>query len=329
MKILPFLKNMELDIKAPKIPWLLSLRTEAPWRDRRFVIMIPYLWLLFFFLVPFLLIFKISFSVSTLSIPPYEPILKWLEGIVQINLNFGNYLRVVEDPFYATGFLTSFVIAFISTFCCLILGYMVAYGVSRSPRQWRSILLLMVVLPFLTSFLVRIYAWIGILSKDGFLNQFLLFLGVIDHPYQFLYNDISVTIGIVYCYLPFMILPIYAVLDKLDFTLLEAAYDLGTRPWKAFWKITLPLSMPGIVSGCILVFIPALGEFVIPEILGAPDNLMMGRIIWIEFFNNRDWPVASMVAVVMLILFVVPIMVLQRQPQHLEGKNGNRKGGEL
>lgn len=325
MKIPLLLKNEELLKFTPRF-WRKSFSLNFSLRDRRVVIAIPFLWLVVFFLLPFLLVFKISLSTPILAVPPYEPIVEWLEGVLRINLNVGNYLRMIEDPFYASGFVTSFMIAFTATFWCLLLGYFIAYAISKAPRPWQPILLLMVILPFLTSFLVRVYAWIGILSNDGFLNKLLLFLGIIDHPRQFLYNDVAVTIGIVYCYLPFMILPIYAVLDKIDPSYIEAAHDLGARPWKTFWRITIPLSMPGILSGCALVFIPAMGEFVIPEILGAPDNLMIGRIIWIEFFNNRDWPIASAVAVVMLLLFVVPIMVSQRRPGSPNGKVDKGRG---
>ncbi|MBX3486533.1 MAG: ABC transporter permease subunit [Candidatus Paracaedibacteraceae bacterium] len=283
-------------------------------RDRRLVLGVPYLWLLVFFLVPFFLVFKISLSESVLAIPPYLPIFDWTkEGFLNVHLNVGNYIRMVTDPFYLTGLLTSITIALGATIICLIVGYVIAYSISRVPDRWRTVLLLLVILPFWTSFLVRVYAWMGILAKDGLLNQLMLYLGLITEPQQFLYNNFSVMVGIVYCYLPFMILPIYSVLEKIDESYLEAAYDLGCTPWRAFWRVTVPLSMPGVLSGVALVFIPALGEFVIPELLGAPDNLMIGRIIWIEFFNNRDWPVASTVAVVMLLMFVVPIMVMQRR----------------
>ncbi len=283
-------------------------------RDRRLVLGVPYLWLLVFFLVPFFLVFKISLSESVLAIPPYLPIFDWTkEGFLNVHLNVGNYIRMVTDPFYLTGLLTSITIALGATIICLIVGYVIAYSISRVPDRWRTVLLLLVILPFWTSFLVRVYAWMGILAKDGLLNQLMLYLGLITEPQQFLYNNFSVMVGIVYCYLPFMILPIYSVLEKIDESYLEAAYDLGCTPWRAFWRVTVPLSMPGVLSGIALVFIPALGEFVIPELLGAPDNLMIGRIIWIEFFNNRDWPVASTVAVVMLLMFVVPIMVMQRR----------------
>ena len=283
-------------------------------QDRRLVLGMPYLWLILFFLAPFLLVFKISLSESIISVPPYMSILEWTaDGFLNIHLNIGNYLRMVLDPFYVAGLMTSIAIASGATLCCLIFGYIIAYSIARAPDRWRTILLLLVILPFWTSFLVRVYAWIGILSKDGLLNQLLLYLGIIAEPHQFLYNNFSVMIGIVYCYLPFMILPIYSVLEKIDESYLEAASDLGCTPWTAFWRVTVPLSMPGVLSGVALVFIPALGEFVIPELLGAPDNLMIGRIIWIEFFNNRDWPVASTVAVVMLTMFVVPIMLMQRR----------------
>lgn len=291
-----------------------KLKGKRIWRDQRLVTNIPYLWLIVFFLIPFLLVFKLSLSESALAVPPYLPIFDWTtDHFLNIHLNIGNYVRLILDPFYGSGLLTSIYIAFIATVCCLVLGYTIAYGIVRTPPQWRFIFLLLVILPFWTSFLVRVYAWMGILSKDGLLNQALLYLGLIIEPKQFLYNNFSVTIGIVYCYLPFMILPIYSVLEKIDDVYLEAASDLGCSPWTAFWRVTFPLSMPGVLSGIALVFIPALGEFVIPELLGAPDNLMIGRIIWIEFFNNRDWPIASTVAVVMLIMFVVPIMLMQRR----------------
>lgn len=296
-----------------KLP-LRKTKSKPVWRNRYVVAMIPYSWLILFSLIPFLFVLKVSFSQTILAIPPYQPLLTLAnEGILTLNLNLGNYSRMITDSFYASGFIASVMIALVSTIFCLIFGYLIAYGITRASPKWRMILLLLIILPFWTSFLVRIYAWIGILSKDGLLNNLLLYLGLISEPQQFLYNNFAVTIGIVYCYLPFMVLPIYSTLEKLDDVYIEAAYDLGCRPWQAFWRITVPLSRAGILSGCALVFIPALGEFVIPELLGAPDNLMIGRIIWLEFFNNRDWPIASTVAVVMLILFVVPIMVMQRR----------------
>ncbi|MBW8309981.1 MAG: ABC transporter permease subunit [Candidatus Paracaedibacteraceae bacterium] len=297
-----------------------SSRRRSVLRDRQFVTSVPYLWLILFFLIPFLLVFKISLSESVLAVPPYLPIFEWAhDGFLNIHLNIGNYLRLFLDPFYASGLMTSLIIAFAATLVCLVVGYTIAYSIIRVPQHWRFIFLLLIILPFWTSFLVRVYGWMGILSKDGLLNQLLLFLGFIQEPKQFLYNNFSVIVGIVYCYLPFMILPIYSVLEKIDEVYLEAAYDLGCSPWKAFWRVTFPLSLPGVLSGVALVFIPALGEFVIPELLGAPDNLMIGRIIWIEFFNNRDWPIASTVAVVMLLMFIVPIMILQRRQLRKQG----------
>lgn len=284
------------------------------WRDRRFVTLIPYAWLIFFFFIPFLLIVKISLTKPILAVPPFQQIVSWSEqGILQIQLNVGNYAHMITDSFYGSGFLTSVFIAMISTFFCLIIGYVIAFNITRASKEWRPILILLVVLPFWTSFLIRVYAWMGILSKDGLINHFLLYLGIINEPLALLYNNVAVIIGVAYCYLPFMILPIYSVLDKIDPVYIEASYDLGCRPWQSFWRIIFPLSMPGVLSGCTLVFIPALGEYVIPELLGAPDNLMIGRIIWLEFFNNRDWPIACTVAVVMLLLFVVPIMIAQRR----------------
>lgn len=283
------------------------------WSDRRIVTYIPYGWLLLFFLIPFLLVFKISLSEPVLAIPPFENLIQWIDTHhLSIRINLNNFLGMIIDPFYAQGFAASIYIASLSTAFCLCIGYVIAYNMTQAPKHWQPILVLLVVLPFCTSFLVRVYAWMGILNKDGLLNDLLLYLNLIDIPQSFLYNNTAVVIGIAYCYLPFMILPIYSVLDKIDVSYLEAASDLGCKPWRVFWRITFPLSLPGVYSGCILVFVPALGEYVIPELLGAPDNLMIGRIIWLEFFNNRDWPIASAVAVAMLILFIVPIMILQR-----------------
>lgn len=292
------------------------------WRDRRLVTFIPYAWLVVFFLIPFVLIAKISLAKPILAVPPFQDIMQWTEnGVLHLQLNIGNYLRLITDSFYASGFLTSVIIALIGTFFCLIIGYIIAYSITKASQQWRPILVLLVVLPFWTSFLIRVYAWMGILSKDGLINQLLQYLGIINEPIALLYNNFAVIIGVAYCYLPFMILPIYSVLDKIDPVYIEAAHDLGCRPWQAFWRIVFPLSMPGVWSGCALVFIPALGEYVIPELLGAPDNLMIGRIIWLEFFNNRDWPVACTVAVVMLLLIVVPIMLAQRRNDEKKENN--------
>ncbi len=300
------------------------LKRLAP-SGRTLVTSVPYLWLLLFFLIPFVIVLKISFSSAQIAMPPYEPLLHWAsEKVVQVKLNLGNYLFLVEDNLYWRAYLNSIWVAFVSTLLCLLIGYPVAYSMARSAPATRNILLLLVTLPFFTSFLLRVYAWIGILKNNGLLNNLLLWLGVIDQPIQMLQTDFAVYVGIVYSYLPFMILPLYANLEKMDLTLLEAAADLGCKPWQAFYKITLPLSVPGIVAGCLLVFIPAVGEFVIPSLLGDPGMLMIGKVLWTEFFNNRDWPVASAVAIALLLFLVIPIMYLDRA-QNAEAEEGARK----
>lgn len=276
------------------------------------VIAIPFLWLLLFFLLPFAIVLKISFAEYAIAIPPYTDLIEWGEdAIVSIKLNLGNFQFLIEDDLYWSAYLNSARIALISTLWCLLIGYPMAYAIARSSPTNRNILLMLVILPFWTSFLLRVYAWMGILKNNGLINNILMGLGVIDEPIVMMQTDFAVYLGIVYSYLPFMILPLYANLEKLDGTLLEAASDLGCKPFKAFLLITLPLSMPGIIAGCMLVFIPAVGEFVIPSLLGGPDTLMIGRVLWDEFFNNRDWPVASAVAIAMLLFLVVPIMLFQ------------------
>ena len=292
---------------------------------RTAVIAVPYLWLLMFFLVPFVIVLKISFSDAQISMPPYQPLLHWVsEKALQIQLNFGNFAFLVEDNLYWKAYLNSIWVAGISTLLCLLIGYPMAYAIARSQSSTRNILLLLVILPFWTSFLLRVYAWIGILKNNGLINNTLMALGVIDQPIQMLQTDFAVYVGIVYSYLPFMILPLYANLEKMDLTLLEAAADLGYRPWKSFLKITLPLSLPGIIAGCLLVFIPAVGEFVIPALLGDPGMLMIGKVLWTEFFNNRDWPVASAVAIALLLFLVIPIMFFQRA-QDAEAGGGSHR----
>jgi putrescine transport system permease protein len=282
-------------------------------RERRLVIAVPYLWLGFFSLIPFLLIVKISLSQSVLAIPPFQPLFNWsAEQILQMRLNLAAYSTLLTDPFYASAFFGSLKIALIATLSCLLIGYPMAYAIVQSAPHWRPIFLLLIILPFFTSFLVRVYAWIGLLSTEGVINTLLKMLGIIHEPLPLLYNSFAVTIGIVYCYLPFMILPIYSVLDKIDPAYLEAAYDLGCRPWRAFWRITVPLSFRAIIAGSILVFVPAVGEFVIPELLGAPDTIMIGRVLWSEFFNNQNWPLACSLAIVTLAIFVIPFMIFQR-----------------
>ncbi|MCR4269336.1 ABC transporter permease subunit [Nitratireductor sp. ZSWI3] len=283
----------------------------------RLVIAVPYLWLLVFFLAPFLIVFKISLSEPAIAMPPYEPVFDLVDGIAALlgkvgELSFGNYLWLAEDPLYRNAYLSSISIAAVSTAITLAVGYPIAYGMARAPASIRPMLLMLVILPFWTSFLIRVYAWIGILKPEGLLNQFLIFLGLIDQPLVILNTTTAIYIGIVYSYLPFMVLPLYATLEKMDNSLIEAARDLGCPPLAAFWKITFPLSTPGIVAGCMLVFIPAVGEFVIPDLLGGSQTLMIGKTLWSEFFNNRDWPVSSAVAVILLLILIVPIMFFQR-----------------
>jgi putrescine transport system permease protein len=287
---------------------------------RLFLIATPYLWLVALFLVPFLIVFKISLSDYAISIPPYTPTFDigagW-EGIKSFlsALDFENYTFLAEDALYWKAYLSSLQIAAISTFITLLVGYPIAYGMAQASDEWRPTLMMLVILPFWTSFLIRVYSWIGILSNEGFLNQFLLGLGIIDTPLAIMNTNTAVYIGIVYTYLPFMVLPIYSALEKLDGSLIEAAEDLGCSRASAFWLVTIPLSKPGIIAGCFLVFIPALGEFVIPSILGGSQTLMIGKVLWEEFFSNRDWPVASAVAVVLLLLLIIPIILFQRNEQ--------------
>lgn len=283
----------------------------------RAVILVPYLWLLFFFLVPFAIVFKISLSETTIAMPPYLPVFSWADGLSGFiekfrQLSFENYLWLLDDPLYRNAYISSVVIAAVSTFLALLVGYPLAYAMARAPGSLRMLLLMMVILPFWTSFLIRVYAWIGILKPEGLLNQFLMWIGVIDTPLQIMNTHTAIFIGIVYSYLPFMVLPLYATLEKMDFSLIEAAQDLGCTQLAAFWKITFPLSLPGVVAGCLLVFIPAVGEFVIPDLLGGSQTLMIGKTLWTEFFSNRDWPVASAVAVILLLILVLPIMFFQR-----------------
>ena len=283
------------------------------WSGQRLVIAIPYLWLLLFFLIPFLIVLKISFAeFSPLGRPPYEPVFQWLdEGALQIKLLVGSYVYLFNEPLYVSAWIYSVKVAFFSTIFCLALGYPMAYAIARAPPTQRNIFLMLIILPFWTSFLLRVYAWIGLLKTDGVINNVLQFLGVIDEPLAMMNTSFAVYIGIVYSYLPFMILPLYSNLEKHDLTLLEAANDLGAGPIKSFLRITLPLSMPGVIAGSLLVFIPAVGEYVIPSLLGRTDQLMVAKLLSDEFFLNRDWPKASAVAIAMLLLLVVPIMIFQ------------------
>ncbi len=283
---------------------------------KRITILVPYAWLLVLFLLPFLIVLRISISEPVIAMPPYAPQFDlaagwsgFIDTLSQFSLS--NYEWIFSDALYTNAYLSSVRIAAISTFITLLIGFPLAYGMARSPASLRPIFLMLVILPFWTSFLIRVYAWIGILKPEGLLNQFLLNLNIISEPLQILNTDKALFIGIVYSYLPFMVLPIYSTLEKLDYSLVEAAQDLGCTALGAFWKITVRLAMPGIVAGCFLVFIPAIGEFVIPDLLGGTQTLMIGKTLWSEFFNNRDWPVASAVAIILLIILVIPIVLFQ------------------
>ena len=288
--------------------WLI----RRAWRD--FIIGIPYFWLFLFFLIPFFIVLIISGGTAVVGIPP----IAWEDAFPYLTLD--NYRFLAEDDLYWKGYLNSIRIAAISTLLCLLIGYPMALAMARTSGVWRHIILLMVILPFWTSFLLRIYAWMGMLGSKGVVNNALLALGLISEPIRMMNTEFAVFVGIVYSYLPFMVLPLFANLEKLDFTLNEAAMDLGSRPWQVFLDITLPLSLPGIVAGAMLVFIPATGEYVIPTLLGAADNPMIGRVLADEFFLNRDWPVAAAVAVALLLLLVLPIMI----HSHLEQRSAGR-----
>lgn len=286
---------------------------------RWLVVVIPYLWLLLFFAAPFLIILKISLSDTAIAMPPYLPVFEGpgMLGDFVRQLDLENYSFLLEDPLYLQSYLSSLRIAAISTVLLLLIGYPIALAMARAPNSLRPTLVMLVILPFWTSFLIRVYAWIGILKPEGLLTVFLQALGLLgpDEQVQIYRTDIAVFIGIVYSYLPFMVLPLYAALEKMDGTLLEAASDLGCPPWKAFWRITFPLSLPGVVAGSMICFIPITGEFVIPDLLGGAQTLMIGKTLWTEFFGNRDWPLASAVAVLLLLVLVVPIMIFQNQQQ--------------
>ncbi len=283
--------------------------SERLWRLG--VIYLPYLWLVLFFLIPFLVIFKISFADPVIGQPPFTPLFSDSEsGFIHVTLD--NYRFLFQDNLYWLSYLKSAKIAATATFWCLLIGYPMAYGIARAQPVQRNILLMLVILPFWTSFLLRVYAWMGMLSTHGLINTALLSSGLIEQPLKILYTDTAVYLGLIYSYLPFMVLPLYASLERLDDSIREAASDLGASPYRVFTDITLPLSLPGIIAGCLLVFIPAMGEYVIPALLGGLDSLMIGRQLFNEFYSNRDWPVATAVATILLIILVVPIMLLQR-----------------
>ena len=299
---------------VPRRPWtfLRAWLAAIGVSGRALVILAPALWLTVFFLVPLAIVFQISLAERAFGQPPYSSLLTLgEEGTVQLTLHLSNFIFLLSDSLYIEAYINSIRIAAISTAIALVIGYPMAYAVARAPETWRNILLMLVILPFWSSFLLRVYAWIGFMKNNGVINNILMSVGLIQEPIVMLQTDFAVYVGIVYTYLPFMILPLYANLVKLDVSLLEASADLGAKPWQTFRSITLPLSMPGVLAGSLLVFVPAIGEFVIPALLGGPGTLMIGRVLWDEYFGNRDWPVASAVAVAMLLVVVVPIMLLQ------------------
>jgi len=288
---------------------VVTLKTMG--QSQRLLIIPPFLWLGVMFLLPTLLVLAIALSSTRVGMPPYEPLFTWDGAMLSINLNFENFQFVLRDGLYAHVYLTSLKVAAISTLLTLMIAYPLAYGISCCKRPWRSGLVFLVIVPFWSSLLIRVYAWMAILSNDGLLNSLLLGLGLIDRPLQILNTQTAVYIGIVYTYLPFMVLPIYSNLADRDRSLIEAARDLGCGRFSSFWRVTFPLSLSGIVAGCALVFIPVVGEFVVPDLLGGADTQMIGRTIWVEFFNNRDWPVAASVTVLLVLLLVIPITLLQ------------------
>jgi putrescine transport system permease protein len=281
------------------------------------VVVIPYLWLAVFFLLPFVIVLKISLSQTVLAQPPYSPVLDISAGLAGLadfvgKLSLDTFRLLASDSLYLLSYLKSLEVGAVSTALLLLIGYPIAYGIARAPRRWQPLLVMAVVLPFWTSFLIRVYAWINILRRDGLLNEILVRLHLIDSPAAWLSSDTAIYIGVVYSYLPFMVLPLYASLEKMDESLLEAAADLGCPRWKAFWLVTFRLSLPGVAAGALLCFIPIVGEYVIPDLLGGSQSLMIGQTLWTEFFSNRDWPVASAIAMALLLLLLTPILYYER-----------------
>lgn len=298
-----------------------NLKSRLLPSGRFWAISVPYLWLFLFFLLPFAIVLKISLSQAAIAIPPYSPLFEYAEQSLTVMVNLGNYIFLSQDSLYLAAYLGSLKIALISTIICLLLGYPMALAIARAPREKQLVYLLLVMMPTWTAILIRVYAWMGILSPNGLLNSFLMWTGLISSPLEILNTNTAVYIGVVYAYLPFMVLPLYANLVKHDHSLLEAAMDLGAGRLKAFWKITVPLSKTGIIAGSMLVFIPVVGEFVIPELLGGPETLMIGKILWQEFFNNRDWPVAAALAIIMLAILLIPITLFHYNQSRAMEKN--------
>jgi len=283
------------------------IQKDTLWRH--ITVLVPYLWLLVFFLLPFGIILKISLAEPILAQPPFSPT---FDETGALSVTTDNFTFLFRDKLYVLTYLKSVIMAASATICCLLLGFPIAYGIARSDPRTRSLLLLLIVLPFWISFLLRVYAWMGLLGNYGVINNFLMWLGITEQPIQILYTDFAIFLGLTYSYLPFMILPLYATLERMDLDLVDAAMDLGASRTTAFWDITWPLARAGVIAGCMLVFIPAMGEYVIPFLLGGPDALLIGRVLFDEFYVNRDWPLASAVAIMLLVLLVVPIVVLQK-----------------
>ena len=304
-----------------------SLRFHQNWLNTKWLaILPPFVWLALVLLLPLLLVFKISFADLEFGIPPYTPLTEFADEALNVSLNLRGYILLFTDNLYIATYLNSVKMALVTTIICVLIGYPMAYYIARSEPNIRNILLLAVILPFWTSLLLRVYAWVGLLRNDGLINKVLQALGIISAPLEMYRTDFAVYVGLVYAYLPFFILPLYANLVKLDMRLLEAAYDLGAKPWRAFISVTLPQSMPGIIAGAMLVFIPSVGEYVIPEMLGGANTLMMGRIMWNEFFNNADWPMAAAVTCVMVMLLIVPLILFQRnQTQQIQSQKAGDK----
>ena len=283
---------------------------------RNFLISLPSAWIIVFFLCSCLILLKISLSDSVISSPPYTSLIDWISGnVLQIRLNLGNYMSLFSNEMYMRGFATSVLIAGASTICCLLIGFPMALAIVRSSPKVRAMLLTLVILPFWTSFLIRVYAWLMLLSPSGFINSFLMKFHLIDAPLQLMNNSYAACVGIIYAYLPFMIFPLYSAIEKIDYTLIEAAYDLGSSPMTAFFSIVVPLAMPGIYAGSALVFVPAIGEFVIPELLGGAQTLTIGRLVWNEFFGNLSWPTAAALSIILLMFVVFPIVLMQRRKE--------------
>lgn len=288
------------------------------WKDkylpsgRTVVIAIPFAFLLLFFMLPFIVVLKISFADIEMGMPPYRDLTEWQDSVLLIKLNLEHYATILSDDLYAFAYWSSIQIAFYTTLMCVLIGYPAAYLIARAHPSKRNLLMMAVMLPFWTSYLIRVYAWIGLLKDQGLINNVLLYLHLIDEPLRMYHSNVGVYIGMVYSYLPFFIMPLYAHLVKMDLTLLEAAQDLGAKPWRAFATITLPLSLRGVMAGALLVFIPAVGEYVIPELLGGADTLMIGRVLWSDFFNNTDWPLASAATCLMVLVLLIPMALFQR-----------------